>query len=200
MQIFAVDLETTGLNPKIHSIVEVAIISWNLNETQAVERFHRYITPEDMVWSKYCLHLHSKMIEAIKTIPKNCEVAFDKPKQIPATQLVSEIKAWLLSIGLIDRMTACGKNFSSFDKPFFEALPNYTPLFKHRSLDPTVAYIEPVDAVPPDLKLCKFRAKKLGACFSSVETAHTAMEDCEDIKELMQFAYSNRGWLKNGIQ
>lgn len=200
MRVFAVDIETTGLNPIVHSIVEVAIVAFELGDLQAPKKLlHRYVIPEDMIWSSYCLNLHKDMLSKLLTnaipIDKDCHLYtdFSIPKQVPESQLFKEIMVWSAQIQA-EKMTACGKNFGSFDRQFIQNLPSFVEIFKHRSLDPTVDFIRPEDKFPPELKECKKRAKELGCVIDNVDVSHTAVDDCMDIMNLMQFAYLNKKW------
>lgn len=201
MRVFAVDIETTGLDCESHSLIEIAILSWDLHDKNApVYKFHRYIIPENMRWTIFCLKLHRHMIDALIThaipidpIPEICD-NFNVPIQIGKAKLIREIKAWLCSIAWTEKMTVVGKNFGSFDLRFIERLPGYTPMFHHRSLDPTSAFILPTDTVLPDLKACKTRAIELGCDFPSDVVTHNAMDDCEDVAKLMQFVIDRRMW------
>lgn len=211
MRVFAVDVETTGLDARRHSILEVAILSFELGgDLGKHEVFHRYIIPEDMVWSQFCLKLHEKMIAKLVTgaIPVDKEATlysdFNVPKQIPIGKLRNEIQAWLRNIDhsnkdesgrtVQNKMIGAGKNFATFDKLFLDFACTYETLFKHRTLDPTMAYIEPGDNVPPELKVCKERAMKMGLKFNTADVLHNALSDCWDVAKLLDFAYKNRTW------
>lgn len=224
MRCFAIDIETTGLDQHVHSIVELAIVSFDLFDRKAPMRtFHRYVIPEGMVWTMYCLKLHEKLIKRLvhEEIPidRKCEVYqnFDQEMQIPCRRMSDYIQAWLRSIGHIEaedryrgsrreamkgavmKMIGAGKNFGTFDKKFIDVLPpaltnDGEGIFKHRALDPTFDYIEVGDSVPPELKLAKARARDHGGLFKDVETAHTAIEDCMDVVELCRIAYEKRTW------
>jgi hypothetical protein len=224
MNCFAIDIETTGLDEKVHSLLEIAIISFDLFDRNVpLEIFHRYVIPENMKWTSYCLKLHEKLIKRLinEEIPidKKCEIyhLFDREMQIPIDRLSDYIQAWLRSIGhtepedrreygklimkgKIMKMIGAGKNFGTFDKKFIDILPqpfinDREGIFKHRVLDPTFDYIEPPDRVPPELKLAKARAVLHGGVFQHLETAHTAIEDCMDVVELCRIAYEKRIWI-----
>lgn len=210
MRVFVFDTETTGLDPRKHSIVEIAAYSFDLmRPEEPTHLFHRYVYPENMVWTAYCLNLHKDLLVQLigKTIPYDHECTiftdFDCPKAVPADKLFRELQTWHTRLGYLDRnnkvasMIGAGKNFATFDLPFIQNLPGYTNVFKHRSLDPAMAYLEPQDEVPPELKECKKRAVALGGVFDKMEVAHTAVEDVMDVVELLKIAYLKRKWVPN---
>ena len=70
-------------------------------------------------------------------------------------------------------VTAAGKNFAGFDKPFLLKLPRFTDLIRlhHRSLDPGSMWVRSDDNKVPSTKECMRRADIPDA------VAHTAIED-----------------------
>lgn len=202
MRVFVIDTETTGLDPRKHSIIELAAYSFDLMEpTAPTHLFHRYVYPDNMIWTAYCLNLHKDLLVKLlsKFIPYDYECKiftdFSEPKAVPNDKLFIELATWHQQLGYLDRsgkvasMIGAGKNFATFDLPFIQNLPGYRNIFKHRSLDPAMAFLEKKDEVPPELVECKRRALKYGANFNQMEVMHTAVDDCMDVVELLRVAY-----------
>jgi len=82
------------------------------------------------------------------------------------------------------KILAAGKNFASFDKPFLEALPDFTDnvSFNHRSIDPAMLFWKLEDKEIPDFKTCLERA----GIHKKVE--HTALADALDVVKLLRVA------------
>jgi len=84
-----------------------------------------------------------------------------------------------------NKITAAGKNFSSFDLPFLKKIGTFP--FQHRALDPAVLYYRPLeDEGLPDTKTCMERAGMDG------KVAHTAVEDAKAVVQLIRYAFSQR--------
>lgn len=77
-----------------------------------------------------------------------------------------------------EKLSAAGKNFGSFDKPFLDKIGIKFP---HRHIDPTYHYIDwDNDTLPPDLKTCLKRAGKAEIVM------HCAYYDAMDIIKLIR--------------
>lgn len=200
MSYLAVDIETTGLKPGLHGIIQFAAV-----DSVTKKRFHRWFDPEGYVWSNYCLKLHINWIITMLDRMGRGELAAisdAKPKIIKISDLAVEFEDWLVAIGrakaddAAPRFTALGKNFGPFDLQFlnYNGMGNF---FRHRALDVAPYYTEEKDELPPDLRTCKMRAIQRGCNFNSVEVAHTALEDALDTMTLYEF-YRNNPWLCYG--
>lgn len=85
------------------------------------------------------------------------------------------------------RITAAGKNFSTFDLKFLEKLPRWKQLIKvrQRIIDPSVLFTDWFeDESLPTLGQCKERAGFEGT------VAHDALEDCKDVVKLLRKKYN----------
>lgn len=76
-------------------------------------------------------------------------------------------------------LTALGKNFSGFDKPFLESVIDFSKIkFRHRVADPSPLYFNiMLDEALPDLKTCMNRS---GLFSADYEVAHTSVADAQD--------------------
>lgn len=192
MQFVAIDIETTGLDPHKHGVVEFAAIYADLAGSFEPKTFHRYIIPINYVWDFYCLKMHSVLIQEIDKLA----MAKD-PSVVGSLDTVGhQFKRWLhhdcgikLKEGqpltqhydTMEKVTAAGKNFGSFDLQFLlHQSTEFASTFRHRSLDPVMLYTAPEDKIPLDLSGCKLRAGL------QPRVAHRALQDCWDVVDLLQ--------------
>lgn len=198
MKFFAIDIETTGLDPDIHSITEFAAIYADIEGKEPIKSFYRWINPEGFVWSQYCLDLHGEWLRKINLRVKAKQFNIDPIICDGHGDLLKDFRWWItndLELPLYDKekdkwikYTAAGKNFGSFDLQFLKKI-GLGEMWRHRSLDPTPLYLKKDDEVLPDLTTCKMRAKEDGAAFERVEVSHNAIEDCLDVVDLIRFGY-----------
>lgn len=199
MLVMCIDLETTGLDPKVHSVTEFAAVYGDIDDPKhPVELFYRWINPDGYTWSQYCLNLHYKWIGRVneRITAKQWSEQLQEPRLCESFgQMTSHFVAWCESIGVkrnangkMPSVTAGGKNFGSFDKRFLEESRVFPMIFKHRVADPTLKYRHPlVDKVLPDLTLCKERAIALGCTNLVPGVAHNALDDAMDVFKLLCF-------------
>lgn len=189
MHFVAIDLETTGLDPHKHGVVEFGAVYADLAGTFEPKVFHRRIIPINMMWDFYCLKLHSQLIQEIDQLAK----AKDPSVKGSLDQVGAEFKMWLhtdcgvmkkddfAKVFQLERVTAAGKNFGSFDLQFLlHQSTEFASTFRHRSLDPVALYTAPEDKIPPELSLCKERAGLVP------RVAHRALQDAWDVVDLLQ--------------
>lgn len=200
MKFFSIDLETTGLDPRKHSITEFGAVFADAEGKMPIQTFYRWIAPLDFVWSAYCLDLHKNWISTVSSRLRNNEIDGSPKICMNFQQCISDFQKWMVEdLGLLVlkldapqqrvKYTAAGKNFGSFDLQFLRAA-GFPEMFRHRSLDPTILYVQPGDEFLPELKECKTRAIRDGCkAFGSAEVAHSGVEDALDIVHLLQFAY-----------
>lgn len=194
MRFVAVDLETTGLNPNVHGVIEFGAVFADLEGRVKPQEFQRWIVPQNFVWDSYCLMLHAKLIAEIdgrvkEKDPLVClnlqDVAIQfkewlyKECEVPLKEKVTEISPYDKGLRL-EKVTGAGKNFGSFDLQFLLKEHCFRNIFRHRSIDPTAFYIKPDDAVPPELKECKKRAG-----FEAI-VVHRGLADAWDVVDLLQ--------------
>jgi len=200
MDIFAIDLETTGLDSSIHGVTEFAAVFGDLWGQRPVKTFYVWINPEGYVWSQYCLDLHAKWLLNVNARIKAKQFDGD-PIIVPNMQVAfAHFKTWLFTQcdwpvpsqdGKWEKLIAAGKNFGSFDLGFLKKA-GWPDIFRHRSLDPTLGYIRRSDKFPPELKVCKERAIADGAAFESAEVKHSAIADAMDVLDLLRFYFRGK--------
>lgn len=205
MKFLSVDIETTGLDEKVHSIIQFAAVHADDKATFKPQIFHGWVKPDGMVWDIYCLNLHFNWIKQVleRLREGTTHHMSDHQPEIfeDFEQLHSAFYVWLAQQRIYNeddhlkgkKLLALGKNFGSFDHRFLTAA-GYGNLWRHRSLDATPYYTIATDEKPPELKVCKQRAFERGCVFNSKEVAHTALEDAIDVMTLQQF-YHAAPWI-----
>lgn len=163
MQLLAIDLETTGLDPKTDQILEIGMV--HQAKDGGRRTFHAYVTHS--VYSGNAIAL-SMNADILRTIGK-LETARRKNEEMVETLLEYEeaafhIANWfkfLADTEGVSKFVPTGKNVGSFDLAFLKMLPGWEAAGKylhHRCMDPGPIFTRPSDEVPPDLKECMVRA------------------------------------------
>jgi len=183
MKYVSIDIETTGLDPLSHDIVEFGAVLDDLSDPKPLKdrpRFHAYISEKEYVGQPYALSMHPDIFRRIATREKGYNY-------ISPQKLGVKFKGFLLEHGYevkYNKITinAAGKNLAGFDNLF---LKNKTDWASHinvraRILDPAILYYEDGDEKLPDSKLCMERAGLKGV------VAHTAIEDAIMVIKLLR--------------
>ncbi len=193
MKYISIDLETTGVNPKLNQILEFGAVIEDTNNPLPYDElpsFQTYIDNGDsLVGSPFALQMNSTILKRIAT--KEEGYTYVKP-----TKLGKLFKKWLQdnNIGsLIDntkmKITVAGKNFGSFDLQF---LNNCKSFNKHiqiskRIIDPAILFVDwENDIELPNLKKCKELSNIEG------EVTHNAVEDAIDVIKVLRPSYSKQ--------
>lgn len=202
MRILSLDLETTGLDPKLHGITEFGAVVTDLFDRNApVHRFHRYLNPENYVWSTYCLALHADWIKHM--LYRLSKDYIPDLNHVPICKDMAECQLqflqWLwteVNVPVPDekgkwseKLTLVGKNVEGFDMPFILNKGFNRGMFHRRVIDPGPLYVQRGDRVPPELAVCKQRAIASGLMIRA-EVKHDALEDAMDVVQLLQHVYA----------
>lgn len=171
MRVVSIDIETTGLDPTIHRVLEVGACVFDTNggtPPEAWPRFNAlliYPDQEKMPISPYCAKLHTQ---------NGLWDRYANPQEVNRCQVnefFDRFDVWLTRNSVPRPVTVAGKNFGSFDLQFLKRLPNWNLRLHHRHFDPAVLYYQPGDSVIPDLNLCCVRSGL------DYKTNHTAVDD-----------------------
>lgn len=181
MKYVSVDIETTGLNPYDCHILEIGAIIEDTEKQRSrnlCPTFHCFVNRKLYEGSLFALDMNAKVLH---------EILEAKTRVIPysgllwETQIVTQFKDFLNRNGA-EKPIFAGKNFAGFDLQFLKMLPGWETIkYRHRTLDPTLAFIDwAIDEVPPDTTTCLQRA-------GLPETVnHRALDDAWDIIELIR--------------
>jgi hypothetical protein len=153
----------------------------------SLPRFHRYLLYERISGEPYDLAMNAEVIKRIAN--KEEGWTYCKPNE-----LGKQLKDFLQENGICEKVTAAGKNFASFTKPYLmthtgfanpahgRILNDNLVEFHDHSLDPAIMYWNPAeDEVLPDTAACSWRAGL--ADYSP----HTALEHALIFVRLIRF-------------
>jgi oligoribonuclease len=198
MKYISFDIETAGLEPGKHSVLEFgAVIDDFETPVDELPTFRRLLDHETVVGHNYALGMHADT--GILKELQNGE-AEQGGKIISPEQLGQDFGRFLLRngfetegafVGTIEEeissqtLWAAGKNVASFDIPHVREIPGFSDYiqFHHRVLDPGPMYFDPAeDEGVPDLSTCLERA----GLDSEIE--HTGVADSKDVIKLIRLA------------
>lgn len=133
----AIDIETTGLNPDRHQILEFAAVAWvDQGPIEDQPYFRELVRPEgDIVGSPKALTMNLKLLEQ-----------FEHGDGHSIQETLNSFRRWLYSLGVTNSRRAyiIGKNFASFDLRFLGKYAGWPyDLFVHRCLDVGSLYATP---------------------------------------------------------
>jgi oligoribonuclease len=179
MKIISLDIETTGLDPQAHDVIEIGAVAYDTDTpdvpTKALPTFHAYIDRKVYAGTPYALAMHGKIFQALVD-----------GKGMPPGRATMEFRNWLDQVSPnTHKLTVVGKNAAGFDIPFLQAdalLAGMTDRFSYAVLDPGSWFFNPqVDQRVPSLSTCLKRAG-----FPDVVT-HTAVEDAQQVVDLVRY-------------
>jgi oligoribonuclease (3'-5' exoribonuclease) len=183
MKYCVIDLESTGVNPEIHQIIEFAAVIDDLKDQKPLDllpKFQTYILHDNYVGESHALAMHTNIFKKLANWQK-IDVRVCRPEnlfKVFHTFLI--LHGYEVDQSNMIKVNAAGKNFAAFDKRFLDKLPNDHVIFRHRTLDPAILYLDPFDDVIPDTKECYLRAGM------SDEVAHTALDDALGVVKLLR--------------
>jgi oligoribonuclease len=183
MKYISIDIETTGLNSERHQILEIGAIIDNFENPLPLEqlpKFHCYLHHEEVIGEPYALALNSEILRKISDHDNEkymfCEVG----------EVASKFREFLDYNGL-DKITAAGKNYATFDKSFLDKLPNWKELIKvrRRVIDLGSIFFNPKihNEILPSLSECLKMAGMIP------EVAHTSLEDALVVVQLLRYRF-----------
>ena len=201
MTYISIDLETTGLDPKVCSIIEFGAVVEDTNNVLPMDQlptYHAYVKPRDgnLSGNIYALNMNAGIIEKLK----NERDLADEHNFVYIDELAHDFMFWLSQNGFelkhasdhesgwnekryTETLNVAGKNFSGFDKRFLDLVPDFNNMIRirHRVLDPAILYFDPLtDDTLPNLDECKRRAGIEGV------VSHTAVSDSIDVIMLIR--------------
>lgn len=189
MKYVSIDIETLGLDPLSHSIIQFGAViedTENVLPIEELPRFECLVSHRDYHGTPYAMSLHNELFKELalgnlssKLIIEHSKVAEEFAKFLKDNSIEKK--------GGVYKINVAGKNFATFDKLFLEQLPDWKKHIQivQRILDPAVLFWDPLkDESLPNLEECKRRAG-----FVATKVAHTAIEDAIDVIELLRTKY-----------
>lgn len=178
MNYLSIDLETSGLDPNIHSILEIGVVFDNGDDFDSLPRFHAYVDHENFTLNKYNLKFLT---------PAYYEKWLNKDKEALETTIL-KMFAWLQTVSPHTSLPIAGANFPSFDLQFLNKCEEFKKRgsrhFGHRYLDPKMYYITPEDKqIPGTEEICQ----RAGVKYDGAQ-AHDALYDAGLVVQLMRNA------------
>jgi oligoribonuclease len=184
----SVDIETTGLDPTINQVIEVAAVLEDTTKDTLVDAlpyFRAVIVYEKYATTPYCAVLHQRLFEDIVnigTLPFEAHYITNGDNvdvYVRPHALSGALRRWLSHHGEYGKMTVAGKNYYGFDHRFLAPLLGDIEV-RHRALDPVTLYTRKDDVVPPDMAECCERAG------IPLVGHHTALADARTVISLLR--------------
>jgi oligoribonuclease len=192
MRYVSIDIETTGLDPKVHDVVEIGAVIDDTTAVAPLEKlpiFHCYVVKDNYVTDPYCAFMHQSLFLRIADRKKyEGEYLF-----LHEHEVMPRFVHWLLENGfskegcVVPKFTPAGKNFGSFDLQFLNNKFDFSNHVRchHRILDPAVLYFNPtVDIEVPNMQTCLERAG------IDEQVAHTGVDDAMQVVKLIRNIFS----------
>lgn len=178
MRLLSIDIETTGLDPKVCSTLEFGAVLFDpqpdLNEPAVSRRwktFERLINHSYIHGEPYALQLNQEILAELAGVKATHR------QRIAAAELGPQVAEWLRLEGVNseNKATIVGKNYDAFDGRFLERVPGWTqfisPLVERRTLDVGSLCFRPDDGKVVGLEAC---LEMLGV---KAEVNHRALDD-----------------------
>lgn len=192
MRYVSIDIETTGLNPDKHQILQIGAIVEDTNNPLPFEelpKFNVIIRHRDIEGEMPALAMNVGLLQRIaNNTPGPGEVVVDGDSFLgkPAVQFwqfCDDNKVFDDK----NRLTLAGKNLGQFDLLFLTRLAGWKPYFMNfriHCIDPAILFLNwDDDTSVPGLGKCKQRAGLSG------EVAHDAIADAWDVIQLLRTQY-----------
>jgi oligoribonuclease (3'-5' exoribonuclease) len=183
MKYIALDIETTGLDPRTSSVLQIACVAENSapyrDAVDDLPSLNIYVDqPRDIQGSLVALDMNRDLISRLvkKDIPEGATLCRDE------AEAWERVKDFLLDHCEGSKAVIAGKNVAGFDMQFMP--PDVKALCHHRTLDPAALYVDwQNDIVPPGLDKCLARCGIVGG------ERHDALEDARDVIRVLRRSY-----------
>lgn len=174
----SLDIETTGLNPAKHQIIELACVvetDW-VTPVEKLPHLHLFVEHEEIRGETTALAMNDRILaELAKPWDERCA------ETVWASGVLNAIRAFLKRHAGDGPWTLAGKNVGTFDMRFLEQLPGWNrDTFRRRVIDPGSMWMVPADAVLPDTAECLKRAGVINT------RPHHAIADAEAVIEMVR--------------
>ena len=170
----SIDIETTGLNPDKHQILEFGAVIDDGSPIDECPTF-RYIVKHDQICGDpYALAMNQELLY---------EMANPGTTMFGIENLFTQFNAWLHVQGLTEKIVVAGKNYANFDLRFLEKLVGWNTIeFDHRIIDVGNLYWRPSEdgAYLPPMGKCLKRAGL------DPTVTHHAIDDAKQVIQLIR--------------
>lgn len=191
MKLLALDVETGGLDPKKHSLLEAAFVKQEDDGSRQtlrflfpnhngyrVQAFAARMHGENGLWNELILYSTDDYF-ARQVTNELCICTPD------SALVVDKVKEFLG--GIPKHYTLIGKNVTGFDLPFLYEQSDFDRgFFRHRAIDVGTLFLRPNDSLVPDLKECLTRAGMKGTVL------HRATDDAVACLDLYNYWQINQ--------
>jgi len=200
MKYISIDIETSGLDPGKHEIMEFAAVLEDTEKDTTVEElpyFHAIFDHEEVLWDMKTLEFHQKLGNLIYWDYRNQDNWPGDTCWMGLRDLVEQFKMWLKDrarVGLSKHrqfeFNIAGKN-PHFDLSFLNEVEDWEDDIAphHRVLDPAILFWLPrKDGTLPNMQQCLDRANN-----NKWTVKHRALDDARDTIRLIRTGMRMRG-------
>lgn len=172
-----VDLETTGLDPHEHDILEIGIVITDKDLAQKCG-FQSLILPTRINWrsnmDEYVFKMHTEngLLEELARVEDSDQADFWSPKNVG-----DQIDAfWCQHVGEEIKLPMAGNSIGSFDRPWAKArVPDLHRHLTHRNIDAS-SFLEVIKRWYPDIELPE-----------KTNTQHRVMGDLQNAIDMLKW-------------
>lgn len=115
MRFLAMDIETTGIDPKTADILELGVVLRDTAYPSFCEKL--CIKVKAKRWESSCIKWHRDQ--------GNLDYHLDLNYRVDPDEVCNILSSWFIGNGICEPLTVVGKNFGSFDLRFLCKLPGY---------------------------------------------------------------------------
>jgi oligoribonuclease len=191
MKLVIVDLETTGLDPLYHQILEIGVVLFDTETAQEMDvrdmpSLTIRLKHDELRGQPVALAMNHRLLLKLAHEDELDEGEMLLEPQEVATKLAD----FILMNGFDTNQTSnkvtiiCGgKNVATCDLRFLQELPYWEETFgvASRIYDPAPQFMKPDDKYPPNLAECAQRAGLVGT-----EVSHKALDDAMLVARILQ--------------
>jgi oligoribonuclease (3'-5' exoribonuclease) len=201
MEYISIDIETTGLGRENDQTLEIGAIIENTHDIlpfNEIPKFHAIIQHDRYSGSAYAINMNQRIFKILADYPRDMNEAViyaSKYNVVSVNDITRKFYNWCYdnlqnkpkTIKLPIKSVVAGKNFTDFDKPFLNKLPDWTEWFQfdRRVLDPGILFTDfMMDQKVPSLGVCLERAK-----IKDTVVTHDAIQDAWQVIEVLRTKY-----------
>ncbi len=212
MRYCSIDIETSGLDPEDHQILQIGAV---LEDTKLnlplkdLPKFECFLWSNKIVGSAYALNLNKWIFKIladyegrqrfpyqVETLTPVESIELDVAASManrtsyiaPYWEAPKLLHAWLQGLGYSTdkkiQLNVAGKNFATFDKRFLENLADWSKMFKirQRIIDPAILFVD----WDNDDALPGLETCKQRADLVDTVVTHDAVEDALDVIKVIR--------------